>query len=289
MDINTNAISFIKEYNITDLNYEKLNSIISECGYTLIEYNLLFNDEFVNEIIQSLNLEDVLREKQSATFANEAVKYVFLRKNLSKNDKITLLLHEIGHIYLEHITYNVIINDVKYEREANEFAILVLQLIEKRKSRKKQLSILLDVAIVLCVLALIVSVILVIIDFTSESSESSDDFNNISSINESSSVISIEMNENDTSYIEDSSSAIETTSPTTTTTTTTATTTTTTTTTQETTPAVQDDNIFYITSSGDKYHREWCTVIQNKTNIFYGTKQDLENMGYEPCHLCIGE
>lgn len=283
MDIKTDAISFIKEYNITDLNYEKLNSIISECGYTLIEYNLLFNDEFVNEIIQSLNLEDVLREKQSATFANEAVKYVFLRKNLSKNDKITLLLHEIGHIYLEHITYNVIINDVKYEREANEFAILVLQLIEKRKSRKKHLSILLDVAIVLCVLALIISVILVIIDFTSESS---DDFNNISSINESSSVISIEMNENDTSYIEDSSSAIETTLPTTTTTTT-ATTTTTTTTTQETTPAVQDD-IFYITSSGNKYHREWCTVIQNKTNIFYGTKQDLESMGYEPCSLCCG-
>lgn len=286
MDINTNAISFIKEYNITDLNYEKLNSIISECGYTLIEYNLLFNDEFVNEIIQSLNLEDVLREKQSATFANEAVKYVFLRKNLSKNDKITLLLHEIGHIYLEHITYNVIINDVKYEREANEFAILVLQLIEKRKSSKKQLSILLNAAIVLCVLALIISVILVIIDFTSESSESSDDFNNISSINESSSVISIEMNENDTSYIEDSSSAIETTSPTTTTTTT-ATTTTTTTTTQETTPAVQD-NIFYITSFGDKYHREWCTVIQNKTNVYYGTKEDLENMGYEPCSLCCG-
>lgn len=268
MDVSTYAKSFIQQYSINDLDYEKLSEIIQKLGYTLIEYNLLFNNELVDDIIQSLNLQNVLKDKQCFTYYNEVVKYIFLRDNLSESDKITLLLHEIGHIYLEHVTSSVIINETKFEREANEFAVLVLQLIDKHKSKKKQLTILLDVTIALCIIALTIAVILFMIDFTSESHDKS-----------------IDSSQPDTSYIKDVSSVIETTTPATTTTITT-------TTTQETKPTAQDQqdqsDIFYITTSGNKYHNEWCPIIQNKTNVYYGTKEDLENMGYEPCSLCCG-
>ena len=46
----------------------------------------------------------------------------------------------------------------------------------------------------------------------------------------------------------------------------------------------------YVTSNGKKYHREFCIVVKNRTNIkAYKTSNDAKNEGYTPCLLCIGE
>lgn len=42
---------------------------------------------------------------------------------------------------------------------------------------------------------------------------------------------------------------------------------------------------FYVTSSGTKYHKRECSVIQNKTNIRRITNEEFND--YEPCKLCL--
>lgn len=51
------------------------------------------------------------------------------------------------------------------------------------------------------------------------------------------------------------------------------------------------DEIFYVTPSGKKYHKDFCSAIKDKDKdaLFFGTREELKKMGYEPCKLCIGE
>lgn len=45
------------------------------------------------------------------------------------------------------------------------------------------------------------------------------------------------------------------------------------------------DPIVYITKSGQKYHREWCSSVKDSM-LIETTQGDAETAGYEPCKLC---
>lgn len=133
------AKSFIKEYHLTELNYDILKTIIEKLGFTLFTFNKYYNDESTIEFIQSLNVEEDIKTKKSFTHDSEGLRTVFLRDNLSENDQITLLLHEIGHIYMDHTIIKTLNQDVKLENAANQFAYSVIKLI-KNKSRFEQVG-----------------------------------------------------------------------------------------------------------------------------------------------------
>ncbi len=47
---------------------------------------------------------------------------------------------------------------------------------------------------------------------------------------------------------------------------------------------------YYVTSSGKRYHRDFCIIVKNRTSITeYKTLEDVKSNGYTPCLLCIGE
>lgn len=48
------------------------------------------------------------------------------------------------------------------------------------------------------------------------------------------------------------------------------------------------DNLYYVTSNGKKYHRDFCITIKNHTNVQAHTLSNAKNKGYQPCSLCIG-
>ena len=45
------------------------------------------------------------------------------------------------------------------------------------------------------------------------------------------------------------------------------------------------EEIFAVTEQGVKYHRSNCTTVRNVKE--YLTKENAENLGYEPCGLCL--
>lgn len=54
--------------------------------------------------------------------------------------------------------------------------------------------------------------------------------------------------------------------------------------------AISTNSELYVTSNGKKYHRDFCIIIKNRTNLnLYNTIEDAKKDGYKPCLLCIGE
>lgn len=51
-------------------------------------------------------------------------------------------------------------------------------------------------------------------------------------------------------------------------------------------PSNADSSIVYVTSSGEKYHRETCPTIQNRTNVSSMTIGEAQAHGYDACKVC---
>ncbi len=44
---------------------------------------------------------------------------------------------------------------------------------------------------------------------------------------------------------------------------------------------------YYITTSGDRYHKKDCIFVKNKTDAERLTKEDFESGKYKPCNTCL--
>lgn len=114
---------FRKKYRIIKPDLDELRSIISSQGYTVIEFNGIYNDENVVAIIEELNLDALISERKGFTYADANNRLVFLHEDLSYDEKLNVLVHEEGHIFCGHIKEKDYIGrDVQQEKEANEFA-----------------------------------------------------------------------------------------------------------------------------------------------------------------------
>lgn len=122
-EIKLKARKFIKEFDVHELNYGTLKSAIESQGYTLVEYNHIFNDEDVSKLIEALKLSDNIVRSRGFTYADQNYRIVFVHEDLSDAEKMVVLSHEAGHIYLGHMSSTPVIGrDVQEEHEANEFS-----------------------------------------------------------------------------------------------------------------------------------------------------------------------
>jgi transcriptional regulator with XRE-family HTH domain len=76
-----------------------------------------------NELIERLHLTDYVMEELAFKYETQAQKLVFVREDLDEATKIYRILHETGHILLEHKADD---SGLSAEREANLFAELCL-------------------------------------------------------------------------------------------------------------------------------------------------------------------
>ncbi len=114
---------FIKEFGVHELNYALLKGYVERQGYTVVEYSHLSNDEIVSSLINALNLSENICNSKGFTYADQNQRIVFIHEDLSDAEKLVVLSHEAGHIYLGHMSSAPIIGrDVQEEYEANEFA-----------------------------------------------------------------------------------------------------------------------------------------------------------------------
>ena len=56
------AFKFRKEYKINKLTLSALSEVLTKQGYTVVNYNSLYNESDVENLIKALNLSDLVNE-----------------------------------------------------------------------------------------------------------------------------------------------------------------------------------------------------------------------------------
>lgn len=126
-EIKKKAEAFLLRYISERLTLERMVSILRDQGFTLVQFNNIYNDEDVSAIITELKLSDMTDKLKGFTYVDKNHRLVFLHEDLSKDEKLLVLAHEEGHIFCEHFGHSAIIGkDVAEEFEANEFAHYIL-------------------------------------------------------------------------------------------------------------------------------------------------------------------
>lgn len=133
-EIQKEAKKFRKTFGLIECSYDFLKSAAEKQGYTVIEYNHIFNDTDVQALIDELKLTDNILRSKGFTYADANYRLVFVHEDLSEQEKAMVLAHENGHIFLEHLSSVPIIGkDVREEYAANEFAHFLLNRSTKDK------------------------------------------------------------------------------------------------------------------------------------------------------------
>lgn len=162
-EIQKKVKQFRKQFHIDIPAYDTLCAAVEEQGYTVVEFNNISNNENVKALVDALKLTQNIVYSKGFTYANSSYRIVFVNESLSDEEKLIVLSHEQGHIYLGHLACASIIGkDVKEEYEANEFAhyllnpgrsVKTVQNIKKHK--KAAVGIMASLAVIICAVCVV--------------------------------------------------------------------------------------------------------------------------------------
>lgn len=150
------------DYSLYDKNLtlESLNDILISQGFVVIYFGIK-NPVEVQSVIDNLGVARECEEHDGFTYCSKKLKAVFVNKSLNDADKFSVLMHEEGHIFLEHFSHSGIIEHThtRHESEANAFALMLTKKV-KRKNFYQYLNSLISNVSPLSVKILIASLIL---------------------------------------------------------------------------------------------------------------------------------
>lgn len=122
-EIQKKVKEFKKKFGFLDCDLESLEKAIEKQGYTIVEFNHIMNNPSVATIVNTLGLKEYISHSKCFTYADKNYRIVFVHEDLNEEERIKVLAHENGHIYLGHIgTMQIMGSDVSEEYDANEFA-----------------------------------------------------------------------------------------------------------------------------------------------------------------------
>lgn len=229
-NIKKSAKKFINESNLRKLDYETLESVLAGLGFDIVRFDKF--DEEIQALFTNMQISEATKHKKCFTYIDGDYRHIFLAEHLSSDEYIFMLLHEIGHIKLNHLTKNGVYTEELDDQEANKFAFAVQRYVEVQKGSRK------TVKIAACLIATALTCYITVSILSYHNSDSSP--------------------KNDKPYSSAESAA---------------------------------EDIYYVTPSGEKYHKIDCPIIKNKdkNELTSGTKDELESQNYEPCKWCFGE
>lgn len=151
------------EYKLIKPTKEEIEQVLELLGFTVVEFNFIYNDEDVTVLIEQLNLSDEIMRSKGFTYVSSKYRLVFVSEDLSQEEKRIVLAHELGHIYMRHFDHSNIIGlDVQEEYEANEFAHYLVNQGNANISRVWLISHKLLVTVVLTIILLAVGIIVIL-------------------------------------------------------------------------------------------------------------------------------
>ena len=106
--------------------YSDLRRIIEANQFTVIEYKKHTNSQPVSELIKRLGLHNEIEQNDSFLYIKNNLKFVFINADISDEDKLSLLRHELGHICDPDLINNTVhYSKIKKEEFANEFSCYI--------------------------------------------------------------------------------------------------------------------------------------------------------------------
>ena len=116
------------------LTVSAMEGILKSQGFDVVEVSPN-NPDDIRQLIGVLGLTESCNTKSGFTYCCKDTKIVFIKANLSDSDKLFVLLHEEGHILLEHFFHkgNIEHTDVKHENEANAFAFAAMRKVKRQR------------------------------------------------------------------------------------------------------------------------------------------------------------
>lgn len=282
------AKSFIKKYGVSSISYNEMEEIINQLGFKIRKYDSMSGSSM--QLLDKLKLRDYALTKNCFAYSCGNLKLVFIKDFISANNGAALLLHEIGHIVMGHISDTGLVDEnIQYEEDANEFAFTVKTQLARNKSIRKVKTAIASVFAVALSATIFFTGYKLLMPGNNASSDSG--------ITDSSSLPEISQNDNTSSETaeEDISSQEAESKPETTTTepkkpktTTTTTAIPSTTIPPETAQPYENgvEEVYYVTKSGTKYHTADCYYVSNRATIALPLS-GLEELGYTPCSHCI--
>lgn len=112
------ALQLQKKYSLYRPSLDDLVSVISELGYEIVDFDP--KNKSVETLIQRLLLTNDILAQSAFVYSNNDVRLVFLRYDLTVDEKLYALSHELGHIVLGHVLTTGR-STVVEEYEAHEF------------------------------------------------------------------------------------------------------------------------------------------------------------------------
>ena len=125
-DIEYLAVKFLGKYDLKPpIGYNELKKIVSAEGWLLSYYSSS------KSLFKKYNLTKCASEHNAFTYSSDDGIFIFLKDNLTYDEKSFALAHEIGHILLDHCKNGKIGLHGKYtfsklEKEADTFAYYVI-------------------------------------------------------------------------------------------------------------------------------------------------------------------
>ncbi len=158
--IKSQARQFALECGFSRPSLEDLTRALQNRGYTLVEYDPVYNEGPTAALIAALGLEAQIARSPGFTYADSLRRLVFLCEGLSPEEKLLVLAHEAGHIVLGHMAAAPILGaTVTQEQAAGDFCRYLLSpgpgLALERFWRRHKLWVLLGAATAVLALALL--------------------------------------------------------------------------------------------------------------------------------------
>ena len=104
----------------------KIERIIIGQGFEIVYYDLADLSEKAQILAERLDLRDKYQSRSGFSYCKQDIKAVFVNQTLNEEDKLSVLLHEEAHIYLDHF-YRQGLKETttQHEKEANLFVLLL--------------------------------------------------------------------------------------------------------------------------------------------------------------------
>lgn len=239
------ALEFCREVD-WDISYERLYHYLASRGWKIV---LVGNGSQAEGILDTIGKRQYVKEHGAFTYQNSEFKLVFVDKKLTLYGKRNILVHEIGHILLGHVTVDTLLGqDPFLEQEAKEFSDFVFTRKSERDRIKKYLRYA-PVALVCCGAIIIASSLWL---------------NRDTKDNMQPPAPTVSATVQTPAPLEPS----QTTEPTA-------------------TPEPADEQkIVYVTKTGKKYHLPDCQYVKYKDYLKEMTIKEALDAGLQPCKVC---
>lgn len=133
------ARTFLAQFHHRPFSISDLKKALQAQGFSLVEYSRTSNCKEVTTLLTALRLFDYAASQSAFTYQDTNLRIVFILENLSQQEQMVLLSHELGHILCHHLDHAPITGPgtgVLQEQEANEFSADLMRYNQRCKPRR---------------------------------------------------------------------------------------------------------------------------------------------------------